>query len=249
MKKLLLGFMTLALLLTVCQGCSDDEERVTFLVGFEGMLTEENSEFTTTEGVDVGYGCKKTSFKDPNDMLEFTHYYYDSGFAAGFTYTNKTDKTTPGYTNNSAITGTGYKGSTYLTSYIDSYNPARVTILKPEKYVFGHIMITNSTYAYLALKEGKDNFMNDTKFEDGDWFKLTATGYKGEDTVTGQAEYYLADYRDGKRIAISSWERLNLEALGDAEYIAFTMSSSDNSEKGMDTPAYFCIGEIALLEK
>ena len=46
-----------------------------------------------------------TPLKVKNE-LEFTHSYTpESGFAGGFTYTNKTDITTPGYTNLSAITG------------------------------------------------------------------------------------------------------------------------------------------------
>lgn len=157
MKKL-----SLLLLLSVfvfC-GCSDDDDDVRneIVINFENQLPQSESELKTEEGVketptDYYY---KWNFKDPNNLVEFTHYYSEMGFGGGFTYTNKTDVTTPGFNNISAITAKGKNGKVYFTSNSSSFTPAQITNLHPDKYEFKGAWITNTTYAYLAIKEGND---------------------------------------------------------------------------------------------
>lgn len=252
MKKYLL-FPFLFLSLFVWTGCSDDDndEKETVTISFEGKLTEANSEFKTTDGIkenpkDFNY---KSKFNDPTNTLEFNHY-YNTGFGGGFTYTNKTDKTTPGYSNISAITGKGKYGTTYLTSYTNTYTQAKITQLNTDKYKFKGAWVTNSTYAYLAVKDGNDGWGYSKKFEDGDWFKLTFIGYDNAEKQLGKIDFYLADYRDGKTQVINDWEWVDLTPIANAKIIKFEMSSTDNDPKeGMKTPAYFCMDGITLEER
>ena len=185
MKKL-----SLLLLLSVfvfC-GCSDDDDDIKneVVVSFEKKLTDAESEFAPTGNQPTGYDVFETNIKDNQSLIECNHYYAAWGFAGGFTYTNKTDISTPGSSNNSAITGKGKDGTTYLTIYTNSYNTAKLTNLKGE-YGFKGAWVTNATYAYLAVKNGDDGSDPSyvKKFTNDDWFKITADGYKANDNEKG----------------------------------------------------------------
>ncbi|TXH54447.1 MAG: DUF4465 domain-containing protein [Bacteroidia bacterium] len=242
MKKL-----SLLLLLStfIFCACSDDDE-VNVVAGFESQLSETESEYSSTTGTKYDDIYFHTTFKDEQELLEFDHYYSSWGFGGGFIYTNKTDITTPGYTNNSAITGTGKYGKVYLTSYYNSFTPSKIVNLNPDLYKFKGMWVTNSTYAYLSIKDG-DSMAK--KFVAGDWFKLTITGYSSSKAEIGRINFYLADFRDGKSININTWQWVDLSSLNNASYIEFSMSSTKNNTWGMLTPSYFCLDGITLAQK
>ena len=253
MKKL-----SLLLLLSVfvfC-GCDNDDDDVKneVVVSFENLLTEDESEFKTTEGEIDGY-YMKCYFRDSQNLVELPHYYNnnaeDTSFGGGFTYTNRTDITTAGFSNISAITAKGKNGKVYLTSNTNSYTPAQITNLNTGRYKFKGAWVTNTTYDYLAIKDGNDG--NSTPyvkgpFTDGDWFKLTATGYKNDGSVIGSIDFYLADFRDGKQEIVNTWKWFDWSSISDAEYIKFEMSSTDVNEYGIVTPSYFCLDGITFTE-
>lgn len=242
MKKL-----SLLLLLStfIFCACSDDDE-VNVVAGFESQLSKTESEYTSTTGTKYDDTYFHTTFKDEQALLEFDHYYSSWGFGGGFIYTNKTDTKTPGYTNNSAITGTGKYGKVYLTSYVNSFAPSKIVNLNPDLYKFKGMWVTNSTYAYLSIKDG-DSMAK--KFVAGDWFKLTITGYTSSKAEIGNIDFYLADFRDGKSININTWQWVDLSSLNNASYIEFSMSSTKNNTWGMLTPSYFCLDGITLAQK
>ena len=77
------------------------------------------------------------------------------------------------------------------------------------------------------------------EFEQGDWFKLTATADNGN-----TAEFYLADFRSDNpadHYMLTTWEWFDLSSLGQVKYITFSLTSSDVSAYGMNTPSYFCL--------
>ncbi len=251
MKKLALFLFAVVLF----YGCSsDDNEKtewtISTMVHFNDKLLNPESEFTTTEGTKVDENYTVTSFKDNGGLAEFNHYYASWGFGGGFTYTNKTDVTTPGYTNISAITGKGQSGSTYLTVNTNSEKTARTTIVTPANYRFQEVYITNTTYAYLAIKDGNVGpFGGVRKFAADDYFKLTITGYSATDKKIDAVEFYLADFRNGKTDIVNTWKLVDLKALASAKYITFALESTDNDPVyGMNTPAYFCLDGLTLTE-
>ncbi|WP_195660785.1 DUF4465 domain-containing protein [Bacteroides nordii] len=255
MKKLSLLML---LSVFVFWGCSNDDDEVKneVRISFENQLTEKESEFTTDQGSIVDpndqYSSYTYPFKSPDNRLEFSYYYwdYDKSFAGGFTYTNKTDITTPGYKNISAITGKGKYGKVYLTSKTDAFTVATIKNIQPDQYQYKGAWVTNSTYAYLAIKDGNDGYKNETKFEANDWFKLTAVGHDVAGTEIGKIDFYLADYRNGKKEIVNTWQWFDWTPIANASYITFELSSTDNDpEQGMNTPAYFCLDGITLIEK
>lgn len=258
MKKL--SLFLLVSVFAFC-GCSDDDDETKggdkkeVVISFENLLTETESEFKTTEGEVDGY-YMKCNFKDPQNLIELPHYYSSyqgsTSFGGGFTYTNYTDITTAGYSNISAITGKGKNGKTYLTSNTNSYTPAQITNLNTEKYEFKGAWVTNTTYAYLAVKDGNDGSSSMVKgpFTNGDWFTLTAVGYKADGSVIGRIDFYLADFRNNKQKIVNTWEWFDWSNISNADYIKFEMNSSDTDpEVGMITPSYFCLDGITLIEK
>ncbi len=102
-------------------------------------------------------------------------------------------------------------------------------------------MLTNSTYTYRTILNG-NTFSK--KFVTGDWFKVIITGYKNG-IQTGQVEYYLADFRNGKSFILKTWTSIELSGLGgEVDKVIFTFDSSDKGQWGINTPTYVCIDNI-----
>ena len=224
--------------------------------GAEGteVLPEKNVDLAldiaTFEDITVpADGHMSVSTEDDDERTEFTS--GDFEFATGcmhdwsywywFGYANQTDtkyETLDDQWKN--VVGGGYDDSSnYGVAYAAAFNgPCYVNVLNySEGVVVPGFYITNSSYAYTAMTEGELA----KKFELNDWFKLTITGYDANDVETGTKEYYLADLRDAdKAYIINDWRYVDLSGLGKVKKLSFALSSSDNGDYGMNTPAYFC---------
>ncbi len=172
-------------------------------------------------------------------------------FWSGFGYSNKTDVTTVGVSNDmSAIPGHGYNGSaTYAVGNCYGDAIIRLTNGAAGKPLTG-VYVTNGTYPYLSMKDG-DQFAK--KFggasgNDPDWFLLKIKGFSGGVLTTDSVEFYLADYRSNSNAddyIVNDWRWVDLSGLGNVDSVQFFLSSSDVGAYGMNTPAYFCIDAFA----
>ena len=179
------------------------------------------------------------------DPFELTHSYSAYGLGGGFTFCSCTDATTAGYTNISAITKKGVKTNAYLTVYTGSWDtPAEISFQGNDFYA-KECYVTNSTYAYLAIKNQKDGNPEPLvkKWTDKDIFTLTITGYYGRNK-TEEISVPLADGMD----ILNTWKKVDLSDLGLVDRIGFTLSSTDNGQYGMNTPAYFCLDQLTVIE-
>ena len=61
-------------------------------------------------------------------------------------------------------------------------------------------------------------------------------------------EFYLADYRGDNDYIISAWTLVDLSPLAAARSLFFNLSSSDNGNYGMNTPATFAIDDIQFVQ-
>lgn len=93
--------------------------------------------------------------------------------------------------------------------------------------------ITNSAYAYWAMKNGS---AFSRAFTDADWCKVVFYGVK-DGQLTASVDAYLA--KDGK--IVDQWSVLDLTPLGTVSAIYMQMESSDSGQWGMNNPAYFCL--------
>lgn len=171
---------------------------------------------------------------------------------SGWSVSTMTDTQTPGYENQySAITGSGAEGSqTYAVSYVNGHT----TMSFPEQGGLSYVhsfKVTNSTYAYLSMKEG-DGFAKKFGGADGndpDFFLLTIKGFVNGQLVEDSVDFFLADYRfsdNSMDYIVDGWVEVNTLQLGHVDSLHFILSSSDVSSFGFNTPAYFCIDDVLM---
>jgi len=178
-------------------------------------------------------------------------------FWGGWAYSNMTDTTTPGYTNQySAIAGGGQGGSSnYGVAYQDTYTPTTPTVTFAQPTVVDGAYFTNTTYTYLILRDGDPSGYS-KKFggatgSDPDWFCVTVTGKDAGGQTTGSEDFYLADFRsddNAKDYIVSDWTWADLGGLGEVKSLEFTLASSDSGAWGINTPAYFAMDTMVVPE-
>lgn len=175
------------------------------------------------------------------------------GSWSGFGYSTMRDSVTAGYLNQySAITASGYNSSTYAV--VSAYGNVRTVFTgnSAGKLVSG-FYVTNSTYAYLSMRDG-DMFAK--KFggasgTDPDWFKLTVTAYRNGALKQSFVDVYLADFRSAdstEDYILKNWQWVDLITLGEVDSLDFLLTSSDTGSFGMNTPAYFCLDNLITLD-
>lgn len=252
MKKLSL-FLLAAILFIAC---SDDDKDIVHVLDLPTYTTAETQDLGDTENPDKdweedfggGFILKyyQTTLTDNNNIFAFDCISSDSyGFAYGFQFTNLTEG------NYSAITKKGVTNNTYVTAGTTSkYNvsvkfltdDATSSISPTKNYTIDGMYVTNSFYAYDVMENG-NAFAS--KFGEDDWFKLTI--YTADESK--KVETYLADFREGKSEIIKTWQWVDLKSLGTTNGLKFELTSSDNGDYGMNTPAYFCLDGIKLIER
>ena len=192
-----------------------------------------------------------------SSLAYFTNNYNDSwGTWSGWAYSNMANDTTPGFMNQySAITAASMDTSKEDENYAVSYaSPAsRIKFTDDSAHQAQGLYVTNSTYAALSMKYG-DAYTQQFGGESGndpDWFKLSVWGLK-DNKETDTIDFYLADYRfedNTKDYIIETWQWLDLSSLGKVDSLLFALSSSDVGDFGMNTPAYFCIDNILIVNE
>jgi len=212
---------------------------------FENLTLEEESFWNGTD--DSG------SFVSGGYLFENGHEVYDYGewgtydYCYGFFYTNRTSTAYTGDALNeqyNSCVGSGAEESAnYATYNLNTYTPKGIVVLGEAQEISG-CYLTNNAYAYQSMKDG-DYYAK--KFGQGDWLKLTITGTDAEGKQTGSVDFYLADLRsenEATHYILDKWLWCDLTSLGKVQRLDFTMSSSDNGEYGMNTPAYFCMDNL-----
>jgi hypothetical protein len=164
---------------------------------------------------------------------------------SGWSYSNTTNTTTPGFTNQySAYTEGGFNGSSnYGVAY--TFSPGDAYIDLPTGFNAQSAQITNTTYAALSILNG-DQFAK--KFggvsgNDPDFFQLTITGLDKQGTAIDNVNFYLADYRfsdNSKDYLVDTWKSVDLSSLKQATRLSFAVTSSDIGQFGLNTPCILC---------
>lgn len=172
---------------------------------------------------------------------------------AGFTYSDVNDTNTAGYSNQFAVYGDGrdYSDSgVYGIGYIDSFNMINPTVSFASAVTVNGCFVNNTTYAALDMLYGSgfSKKFGGATGADEDWFKLSIEGFDTGNSSQGSVDFYLADFRSadsGEDYILADWVWVDLDSLGsDVRSLKFSLSSSDNGEWGMNTPAYFAIDNL-----
>lgn len=199
-----------------------------------------------------------TGYLDTNTDMFFHTTTDGYGFASGgMAISRWNNMTEAGYTNQCSVyygdsndQNGGYdNSSTFCVSFCPTFGQSGAYMYVNTDGIqrtIDHMYVTNATYTVLSMKNG-DSFAKKFSYEDKDWFKLTISGTDVSGTKTGEVEVYLADFRTPEAYGIlTEWKRVDLSTLGQVHRLDFTMSSSDGEGMWMNTPAYFCLDDIAI---
>ena len=175
---------------------------------------------------------------------------WSGGAWDGMTYSSVNDTTTSGWGNQYAVYGDG-KDRSNSGSYAISFQPfvQRSIITLPVATTVRGFYANNTTYAALAILNGEGSARAFTTASN-DWFKLTIEGFDNSNTSLGTTDFLLADYTGATGTLVEDWTFVDLSGLGDqVKSLGFSLTSTDNGQYGMNTPAYFALDNLQYKTK
>ncbi|MBB77858.1 MAG: hypothetical protein CL844_02515 [Crocinitomicaceae bacterium] len=175
---------------------------------------------------------------------------------SGYSISNMTDTTTPGYSNQySSFAGEGFGGS---SNYAVGYKTGSISCSNQFESIVS-LKITNATYTAISMRDG-DQFakqfgspLDASGMVDGtngeDFYRIWLYCEDFSGTYLDSIEVLLADYRfndNSQDYIVKDWITvdINQQISFPVSKITFTQESSDNGEWGMNTPAYYVIDNI-----
>jgi hypothetical protein len=213
-------------------------------IDFEDLTLAPQSFYNGSDGAD-GFVSQGAFFNNS----------YDSqlNFWSGWSYSNQTDVTTPGFLNQYSAynlpDGGGDTSANYGVAYNGQFGDASIRL--PDGTQPVSVRVTNTTYAALSMRDG-DMFAKKFGGPDGtdpDFFVLSIYGLDENGAVTGSVAFFLANYTfqdPALDYIVSSWTTVDLTPLGNVASLAFGLTSSDVGPFGMNTPAYFAIDNLEV---
>ncbi|XZE45150.1 DUF4465 domain-containing protein [Pirellulaceae bacterium SH467] len=216
------------------------------VVTFEELQLAPNSYYNGSDGAG-GWSSQGVTFSNS--------YNATWGSWSGWSYSNVTDTTTPGFTNQYASYaggGANAAGGVAIGQNFAIATGSRATINLPSISLLQSVDVTNSTYAALSMANG-DQFAK--KFggvtgNDPDWFQVTLRGYDGLNATgnqTGSVTVDLADYRyanNAQDFILDDWLTVDLSMLTGVRSVRLEFASSDVGQFGMNTPAYVAMDNL-----
>ena len=168
---------------------------------------------------------------------------YGYDYYSNFVVSNNKNTDGTGYTKPYQSTASGAKnGNNYAVFYLETISSASNEVSLPEEATVSGFWVCNNTYAMHSVTNG-DSFAK--IFGQGDYFKLTMTGYDANGEVTGTVDQMLVDCTVADNwVCVKDWRWVDLTSLGNVKSIKFSMSSSDTGNFGINTPLYFCMDDF-----
>lgn len=263
MKKILSSFLILSALTLTLTSCSDDDDAPVYLPALASVTFNTNPaiQYSSTNGAWINCLNPTTTTSLTYTGLNFTHQvseyegvYYWSGFCPSNSTENAKHPTD--YTDYqwSSITGGGLTlNGSRLPFMVANWNtgeslesiPAdpslKMAAANGQSFRPYRISVTNSSYTYYNMTDGI-GYGDNLKFTSTtDFLKLyfigVRNGYK-----TGTVTVNLATGTQ----PINQWVAVELQNLGEVDYIYCQMESSKADQWGMLTPAYFVIGDVVV---
>ncbi len=240
MKNIRLLIFSAAATLLFFTSCEKDNNVETKSADFEALSLGTEGFWNGSDG--------NGSFQSEN--FQFTNIYdQDWSTWSGFAYSQKNDVQTEGWSNQYSVYDASNGNNKFAVFFPPFGSEAFASFSEDAEYQVKSISLCNSSYVALSMKNG-DAYAK--KFggatgNDPDWLKVTITGYDAAGTSTGTVDFYLADYRNAdnfKDYIVNKWTEVDLSSLGKINKIKLSLSSSDNGDWGMNTPAYVCIDNI-----
>lgn len=199
------------------------------------VATFEDIELAKADTVWQGADAPELGWNNWSSGIYNFQSFYDNSYGdyyTSFTVSNQTANTYAGLQDAyHSASGGAYAGNNFAVWNMNYYGVDTVTF---DAQVVPGFFINNTAYAVNSMCNG-DGYAK--KFGKEDWFKLTIDGYLNDMGIDTQVTVDLA--KDGKYI--NQWTWVDLSQFGEVDAFTFTLTSSDASEYGMNTPAYFCM--------
>ena len=129
------------------------------------------------------------------------------------------------------------------------FHPSDTTVTPATGSSPDSIQITNTTYAYLACRDG-DPYLFGSAFTAGDYLLMDVRGYDSGGNLIGTVNFYLADYTSSNSndwYIVDRWETLDLTPLAGAATLRFGIKSSQNDPMyGVNPPAYLAADNFVV---
>jgi hypothetical protein len=239
-KKYLLSIC--CIILFAFFGC--EHENIQFIVNdFEDVFIEKETFYDGSDlsGVLDGDVYKKEIITGSVRLFNYYKQTGSGGLWNGFAVSSRTD--TIDKTNINLYTSIAGHGAMSSSNYAVIRDSAQIFLPSLGFYQQPKsVVLNNTSYMYYNMLNGSDICR---KFTNGDWFRVVVTGMLGEE-ITGEVEFYLADFRDKELVLIRNWTRLNLRALGAVDKILFNFTSS--YEEGCNHPLKFvCVDNLEII--
>ena len=256
MKKSI--FLMLCLVIGLAS-CKKDEEDVFIVADFENATSANLASSIYGENLYGGAYAGYTDVVTDLSVKLLQEYFYNGGIALS----QWNDTATAGYANQCSVfykdAATGFGGNKGSKTFAVSYGcdnssypygadtrPVIEFSTEGVEKIFDHFYVNNSTYAYLSMKNG-DSYCRKMSYTDKDWFKLTIYGIKKDGTVSGQIDFYLADFRTStSKGIVDEWTKIDLTSLGAIHGLKFDMTSSIVGDYGSNVPSYFCFDDVTI---
>lgn len=167
----------------------------------------------------------------------------------GWSVSNHTDTTTPGFGNQYSTYAPGGGlggGGQYGVLYDDFGN-----ITLGSAQLLSGTYLSTTTYSALSMLTG-DGFakkFGGTSGLDPDWFNVTIEGFLGG-SATGSVVFYLADYRFANSLedyVVDEWTFVDLSGLGQVDELRFSFGSTDVGDFGINTPTYLAMDNLITI--
>lgn len=250
MKNFKLLWLVAALSVLSFASCSDggsDEPDPSAVITFEQASLVNHTGGLSVYYDNILWGKESASESDFgllfDDILytegaaQFGSYYtdYDGMYDTwnGFAVSSNYDKTTPGYPNQFSVyaSNSGKFAIGFYSTYTGgAYSIPTIEFTSPQTVLSADI--ANSTYTYLYCQDWTDNTFYHT---------LKVEGYRNG-SKTGTLTVDLAS----NGAVAADWQHVDFSALGEVDRLVFSLETNDASQWGANTPAYFCIDNIAL---
>ena len=133
----------------------------------------------------------------------------------------------------------------YMVAYASSWygqHPAEIYFNDGLIYKPIGVYVNLTTWPYNSIENG-DSYCR--PFTEGDCFKVIIHG-TGADETDRQVEAVLASYTNGDLTINRGWKYVDLTPLGEVQDLWFSMSTTDASAYGDNTPTYFALDKLQV---
>lgn len=126
-----------------------------------------------------------------------------------------------------------------------------ITFNDGKSHRIGNIAITNNAYTYYVMRVGAKNPFARQYTTPNDFLKIRITGYDENGGVVKESDFFLANYtfsEKDKNFSLNKWSNCDLSSFGKISKLGFKFQSFDTGANGINTPTYFCLDNIRIIE-